>query len=392
MSRARLAVASAAIAAGVLGLGSPVEARGVPDSPPSTTSTTTTTTVPGGIDVAHGGDVDGARAPGEEVRVEPVDAETASEVLRLSTEDAQARRAEVQAQLDDVLEHIDRLEADLRAYGQLTDDLVVQQRDLTLEAVATRLRLRHQAVGAYVHGNQPAAEAAYGAVNPSEAEERTTMIAAVVDADQDHASELLARRLAVTATLSRVLEQSAQAEAEVRVARGQADDLRVRVQSAEVALRVAQEGGDLVVTGFVFPVADPHTFSSTFGAPRVGHSHQGNDIFAPMGTPLLATERGVLTNIGTGTLGGIKLWLVGESGTQYYYAHLSAYADGIYDGMPVEAGQVIGYVGNTGNAISTPPHCHFEIHPDGGDAIDPYPLLHAVDQVDGEHVLPPRRV
>jgi murein DD-endopeptidase MepM/ murein hydrolase activator NlpD len=93
--------------------------------------------------------------------------------------------------------------------------------------------------------------------------------------------------------------------------------------------------------------------------------------------------------MGTGSLGGIKLWVVGESGTEYYYAHLIDYAPGITDGTRVEAGDVIGYVGNTGNAISTPPHLHFEIHPDGGDAIDPYPLLHAVDQVDGVNLLPP---
>ena len=167
--------------------------------------------------------------------------------------------------------------------------------------------------------------------------------------------------------------------------------MRVRLDSADFALQVFEAGSEIVITGFVFPVADPHTFSRTYGAPRRsgGRSHEGNDIFAPMGTPLLASERGVIDNMGTGTLGGIKLWVVGESGTQYYYAHLIAYADGITDGTLVEAGEVIGYVGNTGNAITTPPHLHYEIHPEGGDAIDPYPLLHAVDQIDGEHVLPP---
>ena len=136
-------------------------------------------------------------------------------------------------------------------------------------------------------------------------------------------------------------------------------------------------------------MADPHTFSSTFGAPRSGgRTHEGADIFAPRWTPLVAAERGVIDNVGTGTLGGTKLWVIGESGTQYYYAHLQAYAEGVTDGTLVEAGDVIGYTGDTGNAVGTPTHLHFEIHPGGGDAIDPYPLLHAVDVVDGVNLLP----
>jgi murein DD-endopeptidase MepM/ murein hydrolase activator NlpD len=87
----------------------------------------------------------------------------------------------------------------------------------------------------------------------------------------------------------------------------------------------------------------------------------------------------VIGKVGTNTLGGTKLWITGESGTSYYYAHLSAYASGIADGTLVEPGDVIGYVGNTGNAITTPPHLHFEIHPGSGPAMDPFNILKAAD-------------
>ena len=85
---------------------------------------------------------------------------------------------------------------------------------------------------------------------------------------------------------------------------------------------------------------------------------------------------------GVGILGGNKRWLVAADGTQYYYAHVSAFADGVNDGTVVEAGQVVGYVGSTGNAITTPAHVHFEIPPGGGAAIDPFPILDAVRRPD----------
>ena len=256
--------------------------------------------------------------------------------------------------------------------------------------MAARQRLVERAVGAYVSGNTPdSPAAAYWGADPNEVEERATLVRTVLEADQDEATRLLARRLDVTARLSRVLEQAEQTEAQLAAARDDRRALRVQLDTAEFAVSVFAAGSEIVITGFVFPVADPHTFSSTYGAPRSGgRSHEGNDIFAPIGTPLLASENGVIANVGTGSLGGIKLWVYGESGTRYYYAHLIAYADGITDGTPVRAGDIIGYVGNTGNAISTPPHLHYEIHPDGGAAIDPYPLLHAVDMIDGETVLP----
>lgn len=401
MPRRPLLVVAVVVAAALLGSGTPVLARvdhrSPQDNPRASTATTTTsttsttsTTLPSGIDVGHTGDQSGATPlPDDEVvAVEPADPANVNEVLRISGEEARARRDAVRAELDALLARIDRLEADVAAFDRLSDDLALRQRSVARQAVVARVRMVERAVGAYVAGNDSEVEAAYSA-DPNEVEERSTIVRTIMAADQERTDRLLARRLDVTARLSRVLEQAAQSEAELRAARAQRASLRVRLQSADFALQVFEAGSEIVITGFVFPVADPHTFSSTFGAPRSGgRSHEGTDIFAPRGTPVLATERGVLDNVGYGTLGGVKLWLVGESGTQYYYAHLEGYAEGVRDGTVVEAGDVIGYTGDSGNAAGTPTHTHFEIRPEGGDAIDPYPLLNAVDQIDGEHVLP----
>jgi murein DD-endopeptidase MepM/ murein hydrolase activator NlpD len=151
-------------------------------------------------------------------------------------------------------------------------------------------------------------------------------------------------------------------------------------------LAVFLAGGTLVIHGFVFPVADPHEFGDSFGAPRMPgteyeHWHEGTDIMAPMGTLLLACERGVVMRIGAGgVLGGNTVWLRGESGVAYYYAHLSQFAPGIREGTVVEAGTVLGLVGDTGNARGGAPHLHFEVHPGGGAAVNPYPILAVTDE------------
>jgi hypothetical protein len=135
--------------------------------------------------------------------------------------------------------------------------------------------------------------------------------------------------------------------------------------------------------GYVFPVYGPASFSDSFGAPRTTTWHHGNDIFAPMGAPLLAVADGTLFRVGWNDVGGNRLWLRDGAGNEFYYAHLSAFSPLAREGAQVKAGDVVGFVGNTGDAITTPPHLHFEIHPrellwmgyDG--AIDPYPYLSA---------------
>jgi len=139
-----------------------------------------------------------------------------------------------------------------------------------------------------------------------------------------------------------------------------------------------------------FPVARDYSFVDTFLAPRsVGtpdvHRHQGIDIFAPQDTPLVAVERGIVVRVGEVRLGGFRVWLIGESGAQYYYAHMSAHAD-ITEGQFVETGTVLGYVGTSGNARGTSPHVHFQFHPDGGAAVNAFPLLDQLRSRDKELV------
>ena len=131
--------------------------------------------------------------------------------------------------------------------------------------------------------------------------------------------------------------------------------------------------------GFVFPVYGKHTYGPTFGAPRADTGfHEGNDIFAAAGTPVVAVCKGTLNRVGTLSISGNRLWVKCDKGRDsFFYAHLSAFANDTRAGEHVTAGKVLGFVGSTGDAEQTPPHLHFEIHPGGGDPVDPYPFLRA---------------
>jgi murein DD-endopeptidase MepM/ murein hydrolase activator NlpD len=124
----------------------------------------------------------------------------------------------------------------------------------------------------------------------------------------------------------------------------------------------------LTAGGYVFPVYGPSSFTDTFGAFRgdvSGGWHHGDDIFAPLGAPILAVASGTVFSVGWNEIGGNRLWLRDGQGNLFYYAHLSAFSPLAVNGNRVNAGAVLGFVGNTGDAEGTPYHLHFEIHPVG---------------------------
>lgn len=137
--------------------------------------------------------------------------------------------------------------------------------------------------------------------------------------------------------------------------------------------------------GYVFPVYGDASFSDTWGAPRATTGrHQGTDIFALLGAPILAVSDGTVFSVGWNRVGGWRLWLRDRQGNQFYYAHLAAYSPIARDGAEVKAGQVLGFNGNSGDAQGTPFHLHFEIHPVGllplgyeGGAVNPGEYLSA---------------
>jgi hypothetical protein len=146
------------------------------------------------------------------------------------------------------------------------------------------------------------------------------------------------------------------------------------------------------VPPLLFPVVGAVTYTDDFGQLRPGGPHQGNDLLADKRAPAVAVESGTVGFWTTSASAGCMLYLHGDSGTSYQYIHLNndltsgndnkgkcvagvSYATGLIDGEHVEAGQTIGYVGDSGDANGIHAHLHFEVHPRDGKAVDPFPLL-----------------
>lgn len=197
-------------------------------------------------------------------------------------------------------------------------------------------------------------------------DEHKKLAAAKAEADRQRSQLEAAEKDAASATDS-LLKQKASEDA-------------ARAARARDALVSSARGGSsamLPVDGLVCPVNGSVSFIDSWGFPRSGgRRHQGADMMTAKGTPLVAITGGTISKTGNGGLGGITVWLNGDNGVRYYYAHNSSNA--VSTGQRVSVGQVVGYAGSSGNAAGGAPHLHFEVHPGGGAAVNPFPTISRV--------------
>jgi murein DD-endopeptidase MepM/ murein hydrolase activator NlpD len=307
------------------------------------------------------------------------------------TESADARRNldALEAAATEATGTVVRLEQRAAEIEQRLVDLNADQLVAVREYVRAKRRLSDDAADAYIQVTSGPGSADYflSARSPNELGTLQIYGDTVIDSGRKAADEVQALRRRLSQELIDLGNERIDVAVQLATARSSVEALALQVEAARSAVRVFDLGSEIFVSGYVFPVDDPHDFIDSFGAPRMfgtgfAHFHEGTDIMAPHGTALFACETGTVIRMRENVLGGITLKILGESGTEYYYAHLSAYATGIVEGQPVVAGTVVGFVGNTGNARYTPPHLHYEIHPGGGPAVNPYGLLKVSDELD----------
>jgi murein DD-endopeptidase MepM/ murein hydrolase activator NlpD len=280
---------------------------------------------------------------------------------RSEANDAAARYTNAQSSFEDLGNKIADLEQKIAAGEARREEL---------RGIAER-----RAVVAYkTQGSDRAA--ILNAQNPGEGMRSSELLNRANEAD----NAAVANLAAVNADLAAQRDQLAEDHKDYPTYRQRLADeskiLDTKVAAADMAVRELQakraaEGlGAPVVDGLVCPVPGA-AFSNDFGQPRTGHTHQGNDMFAPMGTPNLAVVSGNIT-YGDGGSGGMGAYLEGDNGVTYVYYHLSEYLGGP---RRVAQGEVIAKLGMSGNAGA--PHTHFETRPGGrtATAINPYPTL-----------------
>ena len=305
-----------------------------------------------------------------------------------------ARLAQLSGELNELAAQHSAAETRLAQTQARIADVEGQITDVKTGMVEVRRQLSVRAREAYQSGGAGTVELLLSSSTFSEFSDRVVYLGQVAQQDTDLITkarvareklrrlqeDLDALKLKQQQTVQAIKQQKAALASKFRSVQAEVASLQRKLDAERRAAAVATAIGVRVVSGGAFqacPVGQPRAYSDDFGAPRSGgRSHQGNDIIAPYGTPVYAAQSGRFQQ-NYNSLGGISALVYAPNGDYTYYAHMSSYA-GVGDGASVSAGTMIGHVGNTGNASGGITHLHFEYHPGGGGAVNPYPYLKAV--------------
>jgi peptidoglycan LD-endopeptidase LytH len=296
--------------------------------------------------------------------------------LQATMTDIQNQLNAAQARIEELRTQEALLEQSMEATLARLEVLEKDQRELRGVAIRRARQL-------YMNGNSDMLEALLGSADLADLLNKTEALSQV-SMDDTSAFLQLARTEAEIKMLNEDLfaDKKALAKAEAQLAKeiaaqqkqfeAVADDYE-RLKSRLVGVDVEVKADGSISTGGMYcPVAGPVSFIDSWGYPRSGgRSHQGTDMMAAYGTPLVAITSGTVTYASYDGSGGNMIFLSGDDGHQYWYMHNQ---QNLVTGGRVQAGQQIATVGDTGNAVGNP-HLHFEYHPGGGAPVNPYPLV-----------------
>lgn len=321
-------------------------------------------------------------------------------------ERAQEQRSQAQERLDGVYQRLQAVQAQIDELTAELDALESAQQEHAEHADEANSALAQRVRESYIRGNTDptltllvtgSAEAAQeqarllGVLAVQSRSELETATAArtrtkAAAEEVGHKRDAIAERRAEVEALHAEAQQAlAEAEVEEREVREEiAREERARRQRERreraAATRASRSSGSQQAAvspngGIACPVGQPRSYSDTWGAPRSGgRRHKGTDIMAPRGTPIYAYENGTISRLTSSSLGGISLYMRGDSGNRYYYTHLQGYVSGLSAGRRVSVGEHVAFNGDTGNARGIP-HLHFEVMPGGGGNVNPYPYV-----------------
>jgi peptidoglycan LD-endopeptidase LytH len=305
----------------------------------------------------------------------------------LELDTARDEAARLRTELDEVTLRYEQALAGI----ELTNDELVGLKDREREFAALfddiDARLAERARETYKHGSTGTFDLLLTGDDPAEALERAELISTVQQRDSAGLEEAEALRDALAQTRALVLDRRdrmAALEQDLEAARTELGerlgDAELVVESLEQMVARQRQISHGQQQGVYACPLDPSVthFIDSWGFPRSGgRGHRGTDVMGPMGAPVYAFASGVVDRHTNSRLGGISLYLRGDDGATYFYTHLQGFAPRGAVGTRVQAGEHIAYNGNTGNARGGSPHIHFERHPGGGSAVNPYSWLAA---------------